>query len=141
MASVWLLPVVTLIVASSSGGLLASALVSHSEKLALLTTAFSFIMLAIGLTLALMIITIYLQRLVLYGPPDVNLILSAFVVLGPLGQGGYSLLVNGDAMFELLPKVHMGSIFIQPSVFAQIIYGVCLCGSWILWYVCYCTAA
>jgi len=82
MTAVWLLPVVTLVVASSTGGLLAKALHPHSVALALLTTTFSFVMVLIGLSFALMIITVYLLRLITYGTPDVTLILSAFIVLG-----------------------------------------------------------
>jgi hypothetical protein len=37
-----------------------------------------------------MIFTIYLLRLIVHGPPDISLILSAFLILGPLGQGGFS---------------------------------------------------
>ena len=82
MTAVWLLPVVTLVVASSTGGLVARALHPHSVTLALITTAFSFVMVLIGLSLALMIITVYLLRLITYGAPDTTLILSAFIVLG-----------------------------------------------------------
>ena len=82
MTAVWLLPVVTLVVASSTGGLLAKALMPHSVPLALLTTTFSFVMVLIGLSFALMMITVYLLRLVVYGAPDATLILSAFIVLG-----------------------------------------------------------
>ena len=82
MTAVWLLPVVTLVVASSTGGLLAKALMPHSVTMALLTTTFSFVMVLIGLSFALMMITVYLLRLVVYGAPDATLILSAFIVLG-----------------------------------------------------------
>ncbi|KIJ67707.1 hypothetical protein HYDPIDRAFT_83372 [Hydnomerulius pinastri MD-312] len=132
MAAVWLLPVVTLIVASSTGGLLSAALRSHSTTLALVTTGISFTMVIIGLSLALMMITIYLARLIFYGPPDANLILSAFVVLGPLGQGGYSLLVNGADLAALLP-LHVTGEFPMSPITGQLLYSFCFCGSFILW--------
>lgn len=117
---------VTLIVASSTGGMMGDALRPHSIRLATITTAVSFVALTIGLTLALMIITVYLTRLVLHGPPDVGLILSSFIVLGPLGQGGFSLLVNGQNLSNLLPA--------EEFPFAgQILYAACFCGAWILW--------
>ncbi|KAH7888823.1 voltage-dependent anion channel, partial [Phlebopus sp. FC_14] len=108
MAAVWLLPVVTLIVVSSTGGLLAAALRTQSPRLSLASTAISFTMVIIGLSLAIMMITVYFARLILYGPPDANLILSAFIVLGPLGQGGYSLLQCGIPPFGL---AYWGLIF------------------------------
>lgn len=150
MTAVWLLPVVTLVVASSTGGLMARALRPHSATLALITTTFSFVMVLIGLSFALMIITVYLLRLITHGAPDITLILSAFIVLGehgsfhrttlvtdapspgPLGQGGYSLLVNGENLAELLP-LHLGNRFPFSEQAGQMIFVVCFVGSFVLW--------
>ncbi|CAL1707088.1 unnamed protein product [Somion occarium] len=132
MTAVWLLPVVTLIVASSTGGLLANALRAHSHTLALVTTGFSLTMVIIGLTFALMMITVYLLRLIIHGPPDPSLILSAFVILGPLGQGGFSLLVNGQDLSLLLP-LHIGSDFPQSELTGQMLFAGCFGGAYILW--------
>jgi tellurite resistance protein TehA-like permease len=86
----------------------------------------------IGLSLALMIITIYLLRLVVHGPPDVSLILSAFIVLGPLGQGGYSLLVNGEVLAHIiLPAPGETSALVRPS--GQVLFSVCFAGAFVLW--------
>ena len=131
MTAVWLLPVVTLVVGSSVGGLLAAALKSDSHTLALLTTAFSMTMVLIGLTFSMMIITIYLMRLVIHGPPDSSLVFSPFLVLGPLAQGGYSLLVNGSLLSELIP-VHVGPTFPQLQLAGQMIFAVCFCGAYVL---------
>ncbi|EGO25854.1 hypothetical protein SERLADRAFT_466566 [Serpula lacrymans var. lacrymans S7.9] len=132
MSAIWLLPVVTLIVASSTGGLLSAAIKPHTTTIALLTTSISFTMVIIGLSLAMMMITVYLTRLITNGPPEVNLILSAFVVLGPLGQGGYSLLVNGQDLSELLP-LHLNGNFPSSALAGQMIYAVCFCGAYALW--------
>ena len=132
MAAVWLLPVVPLIVASSTGGLLSEALRPHSHTLALVSTAFSFVMLAMGLAFALMLITVYLLRLIIHSVPDPGLILSAFIVLGPLGQGGFSLLVNGMSISELLP-LHIGADFPQAPLAGQMIFAVCFCGAYAFW--------
>lgn len=132
MTAVWLLPVVTLVVASSTGGLVARALLPHSTQLALLTTAFSLVMVIIGLSFALMFITVYALRLVAYGPPDITLILSSFIVLGPLGQGGYSLLLNGEIMAGLLP-LRLGENFPFVEQSGQMIFAVCFAGAFILW--------
>ena len=118
MTALWLLPVVTLIVASSTGGLLSNAIREHSHTLALVTSGFSFTMVIIGLSFPMMIITTYLIRLITAGPPDAGLILSAFIVLGPLGQGGFSLLINGTSISELLP-LHVGADFPQIPLAGQ----------------------
>lgn len=132
MTAVWLLPIVTLIVASSSGGNIANALIPHSRNMALFTVAFSFTMGIIGLSLALMMICTYLLRLITAGPPDISLILSAFIVLGPLGQGGYSFLVNGANIPKLFP-LEEGSSFPMTNISGEIIYGVCFCVAYLLW--------
>ncbi|KAH8083781.1 voltage-dependent anion channel-domain-containing protein [Cristinia sonorae] len=131
MSAVWLLPIVTLIVASSGGGLLATALRKHSTTLALLTSGFSLTMVLIGLSLAFMVITVYLLRLLVHGPPDSTLILSAFLVLGPLGQGGFSLLVNGQLLSELIP-LHVGPDFPQSALAGQMIFSGCFCAAYLL---------
>ncbi|KAI8972219.1 voltage-dependent anion channel [Trametes punicea] len=131
MSAVWLLPVVTLIVASSSGGLLSHALLPHSTTIALVTTGFAFSMVIIGLGFALMMITVYLLRLILHGPPDPSLILSAFITLGPLGQGGFSLLVNGQDLSEILP-LHMGDEFPTVALAGQMVFAGCFLGAYIL---------
>ncbi|KAG2362260.1 hypothetical protein BDR07DRAFT_1376621 [Suillus spraguei] len=133
MTALWLLPAISLIVASSTGGLLSAALIAQSTKLAMLTALFSLTMVSIGLSFALMMITVYLARLVISGPPEKQLILSAFVTLGPFGQGGYSLLINGKNLSKILPLYISGTF---PEILAaggQIIYLFCLCGAYILW--------
>lgn len=132
MTAVWLLPVVTLIVASSTGGLLANIIREKSHTLAFVTTGFSFVMVLIGLSFAIMIITVYFIRLVTAGPPDAGLILSAVVVLGPLGQGGFSLLVNGQDLQELLP-LHIGNAFPQVQLAGDMIFAGCFMGGYVLW--------
>ena len=131
MAATWLLPVVTLIVASSTGGLLSHAILPHSTTIALVTTGFSFTMVVIGLSFALMIITVYLLRLITSGPPDPALILSAFVTLGPLGQGGFSLLVNGMDLSEILP-LHMGDEFPTVQLAGQMVFAGTFIGAYAL---------
>ncbi|CAK5268826.1 unnamed protein product [Mycena citricolor] len=122
MSPLWLLPVVTLIVASSTGGIVAAAFPGHQSVVAL-TTAVSFTMLAMGLSVALMMITVYLMRCIIHGPLDTGIILSSFVVLGPLGQGGFSLLQN---------SANLSLIDLGPLITASSIQGACLCAAWVL---------
>lgn len=129
MASIWIMPWITLIVTSSTGGLLAQALQPHSVHHALITTTVSLTALFIGLAFVFMILTVYLIRLVLHGPPDATLILSAFITIGPFGQGGFSLLINGHNLSILLP-LHLGEN--SPST-GQMLYAACFCGAFIFW--------
>jgi tellurite resistance protein TehA-like permease len=132
MAAVWLLPLVSLVVASSSGGLLVKALREPSLDYALLTSAVSFAIVLMGLAFAFMVMTIYFLRLILFGPPEAGLILSAFVVVGPLGQGGYSLLINGEQLALILP-VQLGESTPYMELAGKVAYGFCFCGAYVLW--------
>ncbi|KAJ6617489.1 voltage-dependent anion channel [Mycena sp. CBHHK59/15] len=123
MSALWLLPFVTLIVASSTGGLLAATLKSH-PMYAAVTTAVSFTIPIMGFSPALMIITLYLMCLIIHGPLVANLILSSFIILGPLGQGRFSMLLNSQNLTDL---------WLPGSLSAEAIESVCFCVAWILW--------
>ncbi|TFK75457.1 hypothetical protein BDN72DRAFT_955061 [Pluteus cervinus] len=103
MTTVWLLPVVTLIVAASSGGVVSLALEPYSPFLALITTTVSAFIVCIGFSLAFMILTLYLLRLIIHGLPPGASVLSVFLPLGPTGQAGYAFLLIGTSYKSLLP--------------------------------------
>lgn len=88
MTAVWLLPIVSPIVASASGAVVAEILPDAQH--ALWTVVASYVLWGIGLPMALMVTTIYLQRLTLHKLPPKAVIASVFLPLGPLGQGGYA---------------------------------------------------
>lgn len=133
MTSVWLLPVVTLIVASSAGGELALALHPYSVTSALTTLAFAVFMVSVGLALAFMILTIYFHRLLLHGfPPCVNIV-SSFIPLGPMGQAGFSILLIGQSIKEFLPVTGSSSPFLSSTQAGEIVFVVSVCASYFLW--------
>jgi len=79
-----------------------------------------------------MIIALYLTRLILRGPPRPHVVLASFVVMSPLGQGGYSLLINGEVLYEVIPR-HVGEGFLLSNFAGQTLYVGCFVGAWILW--------
>jgi tellurite resistance protein TehA-like permease len=87
MTAVWLLPIVGTVVTASSGALVAEILPNPQH--ALWTIIVSYVLWGIGLPLALMVMVIYLQRLTLHKIPPKAMIVSVFLPLGPLGQGGF----------------------------------------------------
>lgn len=103
MTLAWMLPVVTLIVGASTGGTIAQALVPYSPDDALLTLTFSACMVIIGLALAMMLLTGYLIRTIVYGYSKGPTILSIFFPLGPSGQGAYAILLIGSGFKSILP--------------------------------------
>lgn len=133
MTSVWLLPVVTLTVAASSGGVLARALQKYSPLHALVSATVAVFLVIIGLTLALMILTIYLLRLIVYGLPPGATILSVFLPLGPTAQSGFAVLLIGQNFKSLLPLDHGTSDVLRSSFTGDAINVTCICTAFLLW--------
>ncbi|KIP10930.1 hypothetical protein PHLGIDRAFT_186260 [Phlebiopsis gigantea 11061_1 CR5-6] len=127
----WMVPVITLITMSASGGLFTRSLLPHSPTLALLSVSISITMLAIGLSFTMMLTTAFLLRLYLHGPLDATMVLSTFTTLTPLGQGGFSMLINGQDVSTLFAQTALSDPARQLG--GQIVYSVCICGAYVLW--------
>ncbi|KAJ5392483.1 hypothetical protein N7509_007973 [Penicillium cosmopolitanum] len=102
MTAVWLLPIVSCIVAASSGAVVAEIL--PNEQYALWTVIASYVLWGMGLPLALMVMVIYLMRLTLHKLPPKAVIVSVFLPLGPLGQGGYGAMKLGQCAQLIFPQ-------------------------------------
>ena len=133
MTAMWLLPVVTLIVAASSGGVLGRVIQGYSQLHALQTLTFSVFMVTVGLGLALMILTIYLMRLIIYGIPPGKNVLSVFLPLGPTGQSGYAILLLGQNTNKLLPFRSKYFTFLNSPATGEVAEVVCISVSFLLW--------
>ncbi|KAI0630203.1 voltage-dependent anion channel [Trametes polyzona] len=133
MTAVWLLPVVTLIVISSTGGIIADSLSKHSPHHALLTLTVSLVLVSMGVGLAMMILTMYLLRLIIHGVPPSSEVLSVFIPLGPMGQGGYSILLLGQGFREVLPLNYGNSHVLHQQNVADIVSVICLAVALVLW--------
>ncbi|KIJ39926.1 hypothetical protein M422DRAFT_32525 [Sphaerobolus stellatus SS14] len=129
--SAWLLPIVTVIVGSSSGQLLAAALIPHSLSNAALTTTFAAFMVILGISLSLMVLTLYLRRLFIEGLPDAGAVLSSFLPLGPCGQAGYSLLLAGNNFVAILPKGN-GEV-LSDELAGRVLNIICFFCAFVLW--------
>ena len=134
MSALWLLPVITLVVASSGGGELAQALILHTTTGALTTLASAACTLSVGLGLASAILVIYLCRLILYGFPVGGAgVLPACVPLGPMGQAGVAALLLGEGARTLLPVAGSHSPFLSNTHAGESVYAVCVCAALALW--------
>jgi tellurite resistance protein TehA-like permease len=88
MTALWLIPVVSVVIAASSGALIAAVLPDPDDKL--LTLIISYVLWGIGFPLALVIMVLYFLRLTIYEPPIREVIVSIFLPIGPLGLGAFS---------------------------------------------------
>jgi tellurite resistance protein TehA-like permease len=91
--AVWLLPIVPAVVAAASGGLVAS--IVQTEEKAMIILCVSWILWGCGVGLSLLVLALYLHRLLCHKLPNGEVIVSAFLPLGPLGQGSFGLIQMG----------------------------------------------
>lgn len=104
MTAAWLLPVVSTIVASTTGGVVAEILVDPDRALWTLIT--SYVLLGVGFPLAMSILVIYFYRLIVYSLPPRDDIVSVFLPLGPLGQGSFAAMQLGKVALKLFPTTN-----------------------------------
>ncbi|KAE8326354.1 voltage-dependent anion channel [Aspergillus sergii] len=89
MTAVWLLPIVSCVVADLPAGIVAGVL--SNPQHALWTVIVSYALWGIGLPLAMMVMAV---------------IVSVFLPLGPLSQGGFGILKLGKAARTIFPQTH-----------------------------------
>lgn len=111
MTAAWLLPVVATIVAAASGGIVAEVLPNPQH--ALWTLAASYILWGTGVPLAMAILVIYFQRLTVHKLPAREVIVSVFLPLGPLGQGGFAIMQLGKVCASWSNVSSTGAIYIS----------------------------
>ena len=90
MTATWLLPIVAPIVAASTGAIIAEVLPDPQK--ALWTLIVSYINWGAGLPLSMAVLVIYFQRLTMHHLPPQEVIVSVFLPLGPVGQGGFGIM-------------------------------------------------
>jgi tellurite resistance protein TehA-like permease len=128
MTAAWLLPVVAPIVAAASGGVVASVLPNPQH--ALWTVVVSYILWGCGVPLAMFIMVIYLQRLTIVGLPPREVIVSAFLPLGPLGQGAFGIMQLGTEAMRLFPLTD--TLPLAPEA-GQLFYAIGLLLALVMW--------
>lgn len=135
MTAMWLLPVVTLIVASSSGGVMGKPLQDYSNQNAMQTVTTSIFLVIVGFSLAFMILVIYLQKLITYGIPTGGTVLSVFLPLGPTGQAGYSVLLIGENLRKmvLINNFKINSQLLTTGAIPTVIDITCVFTGFVLW--------
>src|SRR5271170_5857358 len=128
MTAVWLLPVVSTIVAAASGGIIAGVLPNHQHALWTLIT--SYILWGTGVPLAMVILVMYFHRLTVHHLPPREVIVSVFLPLGPLGQGGFGIMQLGRVardVFPMIPGVLGGALKRSPGDMLYVLgFGVAL---------------
>ncbi len=130
-----LLPIVPPITAAATGSVLAEIFIERYPTYAFTIMVVSYLVLGIGLPLALLIQVLYFQRLLLFNSPPRDVIISVFLPLGPCGQGGYACLHLGRVALQLFPVISVpASSSGVPQLFSvgQALYGAGLISAMML---------
>lgn len=149
VAAVWLLPIVSSVVAAASGGVVAAAIMPFSPSLASSTIVVSYIIWGTGVPIACFIITLWLYRTVVGGVPGTAALPSMFLPLGPCGQGSFGIVLLGRTVRELAYDHNVGfaispssstastsSLIIADAIYAGgLITGLILWGLGLCWYL------
>ncbi|KAH7141545.1 voltage-dependent anion channel-domain-containing protein, partial [Dactylonectria estremocensis] len=98
----WLLPIASVIVASGVGGVVSEVLVN--EEHALWTLVVSYILWGTSIPLSMSYLVIYLHRLFMHNLPPREVIVSAFIPVGTLGQGAFAIMQFGKVASMIFTK-------------------------------------
>lgn len=88
-----LLPIVTLVVSSATGALIAQGIPQRLQGTSLIV---SFLLWANGLILAVICMAVYITRLFIYNVQPRAIVLSTLLPVGPSGQGAFGILLLGE---------------------------------------------
>ena len=129
MTAAWLLPTVSTIVAAASGGIVAEILPNSQHALWALIV--SYVLWGTGVPLAMAVLVIYFQRLTVYKLPPREVIVSVFLPLGSLGQGGFAIMQLGKVAMKVFPKT--GTLSAASTNAGDILYFVGWLTALIMW--------
>ncbi|TFB03413.1 Sulfite efflux pump SSU1 [Trichoderma ghanense] len=100
-----LLPIVPAVVAAATGGIVADALPSPGHAYATLVA--SYVLWGIGQALSGCVLALYFHRLTIHSLPPRDVIVSVFLPVGPLGQGGFGIQQLGKVALKVIPQTSM----------------------------------
>ena len=88
MTALYLIPIVAVVIAATSGGLVAGAIPNPKHQL--WTLVISYIFWGIGSPLSWIVLTLYFLRMTIHQPLKREVIVSLLLPIGPLGLSGFS---------------------------------------------------
>lgn len=134
ISGVWFLPVVSTIVAAASGGIVADILPPAHARL---TLEVSWILWGTGFPLAILLMALYYARLAIYKIPPAALIVSAFLPLGPCGQGAFGLLQISSTLNSITARsgqaLIAGQTAQEAQTFADVIFAATIPIALVIW--------
>lgn len=92
MTALYLIPIVAIVIAATSGALVAGAL--KNDRHQLWTLVISYVFWGIGTPLSWIILTVYFLRMMTLKPLQREVIVSLLLPIGPLSLSGFSYVIN-----------------------------------------------
>ena len=136
MTALYLIPIVAVVIAATSGALVGSAIPNRYHQL--WTLIISYIYWGLGSCLSWIVLTLYFLRMTTHKPLKREVIVSLLLPIGPLGLSGFSIISLGKLAKHLFPSVHAiphaqnaGDVFYLTGMLA----GLILWGFAIVWFV------
>ncbi|KAJ0296251.1 hypothetical protein COL516b_011781 [Colletotrichum fioriniae] len=121
-----------IVVASSTGGIVAEALSNPSH--AFTTLIASYVLWGIGICFSGMVLALYFHRLTIHSLPPKEAIVSVFLPIGPLGQGGFGIQQLGKVSLKLFPQTAALTVAAPGAVHGgEILYFVGLFLALVMW--------
>ncbi|GAA5856917.1 hypothetical protein JCM9279_003594 [Rhodotorula babjevae] len=133
MTAAWLLPIVPLITEAAVGSTLCKLLLLEGRTTYCLTLFIaSYLCGGIGMLLAAAVIVLYLQRLILHHLPPREVVVSSWLPVGPIGQGGFAMIELGHVAVDLFPRLAADKPYLaqlgHPMLGAAVLLGLLLWG-------------
>lgn len=127
MTAAWLLPVVPTVVVAATGGLV-SSVVSPTRAMLVLCT--SWVLWGAGMGVSILVLAFYFHRLVISKLPAGEVVISAFLPLGPLGQGSFGIIQMGTVARTIFDSK---TTFTTVPISGEIVYLICLMMGLLVW--------
>ena len=127
-----LLPIVPTVIASASGGVVAEILPDDNH--AFTTLVASYVLWGIGESFSACILALYFQRLTFHSLPAKEVIVSVFLPIGPLGQGGFAIQQLGKVALTVLPRLSVfGALEAGGTKAAEVLYVLGIFCGMLMW--------
>ena len=104
---------------------------TYSDNHVLSALQVSYMLWGVGMGLALILLTLYFHRLAVHNLPTAEVIVSAFLPLGPLGQGAYAIMQLAKVGKEVFPatdfageRIAASDVFVVSVVIALMMWGL-----------------
>ena len=129
MTAASLMPILPVIVASASGGIVGEVLPDPQH--ALWTMIVSYVLWGLGVPLATVVMIIYFNRLIFHKLPPKDVVVSTFIPLGPFGEGGFAIMQLGKVALKIFDSTH--TLPAANGVAGEIFYVAGLLTALIMW--------